>query len=111
MFIPTDFVHYKSTDIFTQQNIPKLFLYEQNTKAGVYGKIVVLQGQVKFYGFKTRRGEIEIERQINAGEFAVSAPQYWHKVELLTKDTQFRVEFYAQRDSETVKQQLSERNH
>lgn len=111
MYIPADFVNYKSTDIFTQHNIPKLFLFEHNTKAGVYGKIVVLQGQVKFYGFKSRCGEIESELLINAGEFAISAPQYWHKVELLTKDTKFRVEFFAQRDSETVRHHLSERKH
>ncbi|PKG40916.1 DUF1971 domain-containing protein [Psychromonas sp. Urea-02u-13] len=108
--IPADFVNYKTTFLMDKENIPKLFLFEHNTKAGVYGKICVAVGEVKFLGFKTRRGEIEQEVTIKAGDFAISPPEYWHKVELMTDDTAFNVEFYAQQDSEIVKQNLSERN-
>jgi tellurite resistance-related uncharacterized protein len=108
--IPTDFVNYKTTFLMNKGNIPKLFLFEHNTKAGVYGKICVVVGELKFSGYKKRRGEIEQEIRIKAGDCAVSPPEYWHKVELLTEDTEFNVKFYAQQDSEIVKQNLSERN-
>lgn len=110
MHIPNDFVHYKTTPLFTVNNIPKLFLFEHNTKAGVYGKICVATGSLKFYGFSERRGVIEQEVVIHAGEEGISPPEYWHKVEFLSDDTTFHVEFYAQASSDIVQQNLSERN-
>lgn len=108
--IPKDYVNYKSTPIFTAENIPKMFLHHHNTRAGVYGKICVLQGQLKFYGFSDRRSDIEQEIIIYAGDSAISPPQYWHKVEFLTDDTQFQVCFYAQKESQIVFDNLNERN-
>ncbi|PST93848.1 cytoplasmic protein [Photobacterium sp. NCIMB 13483] len=107
--IPSDYVNYKSTPIFTPENIPKMFLHLHNTRAGVYGKICVLQGQLKFYGFKDQRGDIEQEIVVNAGDMAISPPQYLHKVEFLTEDTQFQVRFYAQQNSQIVRDNLNER--
>ena len=108
--IPDDFVHYKTTPLFTKSNIPKLFLFEHNTKAGVFGKICVSFGRLQFSGFSERRGLIEQDIVILAGKHAISPPEYWHKVAFLTDDTEFKVEFYAHKDSDTVKQNLSERN-
>ncbi|WP_256383941.1 DUF1971 domain-containing protein [Photobacterium toruni] len=106
--IPNDYVNYKSTPIFTPENIPKMFLHLHNTRANVYGKICVLQGQLKFYGFKDQRGDIEQEIIIHAGDTAISPPQYWHKVEFLTAETQFQVRFYAQENSQIVRDNLNE---
>lgn len=110
MTIPNDFVNYKTTPLFTKSSVPKLFLFEHNTKAGVFGKICVSSGSLKFYGFAERRGVIEKEVIINAGNTAISPPESWHKVEFLTDDTEFKVQFYAQKDSDIVKENLSERN-
>ncbi|GIU22172.1 DUF1971 domain-containing protein [Shewanella schlegeliana] len=108
--IPADYVNYKSTPVFEKHNVPKMFLHLHNTKAGVYGQIQVLSGALKFYGFRDRRGEVEQELIINTGDTGISPPQYWHKVELLTDNTQFRVDFWAQQDSDIVIQNLSERD-
>ena len=108
--IPKDFVNYKSTPIFSHDSVPKMLLHMHNTKAGVYGQIQVLAGQLTFYGFTDRRGELDKQIVINAGKTAISPPEYWHKVELMTDDTEFRIHFYAQKDSEIVAQQQSERN-
>lgn len=108
--IPTDFVNYKSTPVFTPENIPKMFLHLHNTRAGVYGKINVISGSLKFYGFTERRGEIEQEIVIAQDETAISPPEYWHKVEFMSDDTSFRVDFYAQEDSDIVAENRSERN-
>jgi len=108
--IPDDFINYKSTPLFTKTNIPKMFLHLHNTKAGVYGKIIVTKGQLKFFGFAERRSEVEQEIILENGESAISPPEYWHKVEFLTEDTEFYVDFYAQKTSDIVRQNLSERN-
>lgn len=108
--IPNDFINYKSTPQFTKTTIPKMFLHLHNTKAGVYGKICVTQGQLQFFGFTDRRGEVEQDIIIEAGQTGISPPEYWHKVSFLTEDTEFHVDFYAQKDSDIVKQNLSERN-
>ena len=108
--IPEDFIHYKSTPTFTNTTIPKMFLHLHNTKAGVYGKICVTKGRLAFFGFADRRGEVERECIIEAETSAISPPEYWHKVEFLTADTEFHVDFYAQQASDIVKYHLSERN-
>jgi len=107
--IPNDFVNYKTTKNLTKDNVPKMFLHLHNTREGVYGKIFVLAGILKFYGFTDRRGEVEQEITIQTGQIAISPPQYWHRVEFLTDDTQFQVQFYAQKDSQIVQDNLSER--
>lgn len=108
--IPNDFVNYKSTANFTPDNIPKMFLHLHNTRAGVYGKIIVISGELKFYGFTERRGEVEKEIIIQQDQSAISPPEYWHKVEFMTADTVFRVDFYAHKDSDIVAENRSERN-
>ena len=108
--IPENFVNYKSTPTFTPDNIPKMFLHLHNTREGVFGKIIVISGSLKFYGFSGRRGEVEQEIIINKEEFAVSPPEYWHKVEFMSEDTKFRVDFYAHKDSDIVAENRSERN-
>ncbi len=102
--VPKDYINYRSTPVYDAVTTPKTLLHRHNTKAGVYGQIQVLQGQLKFTGFKDKRGDLDKEVIINANETAISHPQYWHKVELLTPDTQFRVNFFAHKDSVIVEQ-------
>jgi len=108
--IPNNYIKYKSTADFEKSNVPKMFLHLHNTRIGVYGKICVISGRLKFFGFTQRKGDIEQEITILAGDFAVSPPEYWHKVEFLSEDTKFRVDFYADKDSDIVKENLSERS-
>lgn len=108
--IPNDYVNYRSSGEFNKETIPKLLLNSHNTKAGVYGKITVLEGSLKFYGLTSDNGDIEKILIINKSESAVSPPQYWHKVELLREDTRFKIDFYAHKDSEIAQKNLSERD-
>lgn len=107
--VPKDYVNYKSTPVYDIETVPKMLLHRHNTKVGVYGQIQVLKGQLKFVGFEERRGEVDKEIIIKENETAISHPQYWHRVELLTPDTQFRVNFYAHKSSEIVALSLSPR--
>ena len=108
--IPKNYINYKSSPVFDPSNVPKMFLHLHNTRAGVYGKICVLSGSLKFYGFAERRGEVEQEVVIMADNAAISPPQYWHKVEFLSDEPTFRVDFYADKNSPIAQQSLSERN-
>ena len=107
--IPENYINYKSTDVLDKDNVPKMFLHLHNTRAGVYGRICVLSGTLKFFGFASRKGTVEQEIKIESGEVAVSPPEYWHKVEFLTENTTFKVEFYAEQGSDIVLKNLGER--
>ncbi|WP_318441458.1 DUF1971 domain-containing protein [Photobacterium leiognathi] len=91
--IPTNFVNYKSTPIFNRDTVPKMLVHEHNTREGVYGKISVIAGALKFYGFTQRRGDIKQEVVIEANNSLISPPQYWHKVELLSLKLNFKCIF------------------
>ncbi|NRA85087.1 MAG: DUF1971 domain-containing protein [Gammaproteobacteria bacterium] len=108
--IPENYINYKSSAVFDRSNVPKMFLHRHNTRAGVYGEICVLSGSLKFYGFSDRRGDVEQEIIIMSDNTAISPPQYWHKVEFLSDETTFRVDFYADKDSAIAQENMSERN-
>ncbi|MCV5554586.1 DUF1971 domain-containing protein, partial [Escherichia coli] len=69
-----------------------------NTAAGVFGQLCVMEGTVTYYGFADENTtEPEIKVVINAGSFATSPPQYWHRVEL-SDDAQFNINFWVAPD-------------
>jgi tellurite resistance protein tehB len=94
--IPENFYRYKQTDIWTNETIPEAILNKHNTKAGVYGKILVLEGALAYTAFKDTKGEVDYKAVIKAGSHGVSAPQQWHKVEPIG-ETKFLVEFYQEK--------------
>ena len=58
-----------------------------------------MQGTVTFYGFANEEAtEPEQVVVINAGSFATSPPQYWHRVEL-SDDAQFNINFWAEEET------------
>ena len=97
--IPSHWKIKRSTHFFTKDKVPNALLTHHNTAEGVYGQICVMQGTVTFYGFADEAAtEPEKTIVIEAGQFAVSPPQYWHRVEL-SDDAQFNINFWA--ESET----------
>ncbi len=94
--IPANFRHTRSTPFWTKETVPQALLTHHNTKKGVYGRLSVMSGAVKYYGFKDEHAsEPEMSVVINAGQFGISPPQYWHRIELLTEDTVFNIDFFA----------------
>ena len=88
----------RSTHFFTKDKVPKALLTHHNTAAGVFGQICVMQGMVTFYGFADEAATVpEQTIIIEAGQFAVSPPQYWHRVEL-SDDAQFNINFWTDGD-------------
>ena len=93
--IPPDWTIQRSTPFFTKENVPAALLTHHNTAEGVFGQICVMNGVVTYYGFPDKESmEPEVTVTINAGEFATSPPQYWHRVEL-SDDAQFNINFWS----------------
>ena len=93
--VPKGYKSYKSSGVFTRVTIPEALSLPHFTKDGIYEQIHVLQGEVKFYGYQGQDSQVEKEVLVKVDETAISHPNYWHKIEPLTEDTQFEVTFYA----------------
>lgn len=94
--IPVHFRHTRSTPFWTKETVPHALLTHHNTKKGVYGRLSVMQGAVKYFGFANEHDTTpELEVVIEAGHFGISPPQYWHHIELLTEDAYFNIDFFA----------------
>lgn len=100
MTIPKNFRHTRSTPFWEKATVPQALLTHHNTKKGVFGRLSVMQGAVKYIGFGDNEQNTTpvIEQVIEAGHFGISPPQYWHRIELLTDDTCFNIDFFADPD-------------
>ncbi|EBC7971882.1 DUF1971 domain-containing protein [Salmonella enterica] len=96
--IPANWKVKRSTPFFTKENVPAALLSHHNTAAGVFGQLCVMEGTVTYYGFAYETAtEPEVKVVINAGQFATSPPQYWHRVEL-SDDARFNIHFWVEED-------------
>jgi len=69
-----------------------------NTAEDVFGQLCVMDGVVTYYGFADKNEtEPEVKVVINAGQFATSPPQYWHRIEM-SEDAQFNINFWSDKE-------------
>ncbi|MRI35182.1 cytoplasmic protein [Endozoicomonas sp. OPT23] len=96
--IPADWTIQRSTPFFTKGNVPDALLTHHNTAEGVFGQLCVMEGTVTYFGFPDSETlEPEVTVVINAGQFATSPPQYWHRIEI-SDDAQFNINFWSSTD-------------
>lgn len=86
--IPDSVTAYKKTPVFTEQTVPNGLVNEHQTKEGVWGKIVVLEGQLLY-----TINEPPEENTLDINRFGVVEPTVIHRVKPLGK-VAFYVEFY-----------------
>ncbi len=86
--LPANVSAYKRTDTFSENTIPAGLLKSHNTKAGVWGKIVILKGELRY---RILEPQIE-EHVLTADRFGVVEPQVRHEVMPLG-EVSFYVEF------------------
>lgn len=93
--VPQGFSIARSTPLFGRQSVPQALLRRHNTGPGVYGQVCVMTGTLKYFGFADADAD-EPEKTIVVaeGEFVVSPPQYWHRVEL-SADARFNINFWS----------------
>ena len=96
-------IAYKRMPIWTKETIPELVQQKHNTKEGTWGKITILRGSLRFYQL-TEEGEVISSHIWQAGEeVPFVEPQAWHKVEGLTEDLEWYLEFYCRPEDYFVK--------
>lgn len=88
--LPEGFATYKRTATFSEDSIPAGLLREHSTKAGVWARIIVEQGQLQLRE-ESKPGAC---RLLCAGEAALLAPEVKHHVEP-AGTVRFHVEFWG----------------
>lgn len=88
-------IAYKGLLICPKATVPELVQQKDNTKLGTWGKMTILRGSLRFYQL-TEEGEVISSHIWQAGEeVPFVEPQAWHKVEGLTEDLEWYLEFYC----------------
>jgi tellurite resistance-related uncharacterized protein len=87
--LPEDVIAYKKTPEFDELSIPKGLLNAHQTKQGVWGKIVILEGQLQY---TINKPEIEVV-VLTENSYGVVEPEIFHAVKPLG-NVRFYVEFY-----------------
>lgn len=88
--LPEGFAPYRRTATFSEDSIPPGLLREHSTKAGVWARIIVEQGQLQL----REASKPEVSRLLRGGEAALMAPEVTHQVEP-GGVVRFHVEFWA----------------
>lgn len=87
--LPENIFPYKRTPEFNEVTVPSGLLKAHQTKEGVWGKIVILEGELQH---TISEPEIEV-LTLTENNYGVVEPTVFHKVKPLGK-VRFYVEFY-----------------
>lgn len=94
--MPEKLIAYKRLPLWTKDTMPEAVQRKHNTKVGTWGKITVLKGKLKFVEL-TEDGEEVASHIFEAGaDNPMAQPQAWHRVEALTDDVEWFLEFYCE---------------
>ncbi len=86
---PAGLVKYSETPVFTDKTVPTKLTSEHNTKPGVWGRLVLLDGALDYIV----PGMPEKSVSLTKGDHAIIEPQVIHFV-TPHEGAAFRVEFY-----------------
>ncbi|MFA0086394.1 cytoplasmic protein [Vibrio sp. 10N.286.49.C2] len=101
--IPKNWTIQRSTPFFTTESVPAALLTHHNTAEDVFGQLCVMEGTVTYFGFADADATTpEVKVVIEAGQFATSPPQYWHRIEM-SDNAQFNINFWSDKDKRDEK--------
>lgn len=87
--LPDNIRPYKKTPVFTQDSIPAGLRKAHNTKAGTWGSIVIVRGQLLYRILEPAVEEV----LLNSNRYGVVEPEVLHEVQAIG-EVEFYVEFY-----------------
>lgn len=90
--MPDGFIPYKRTPVFTEESVPAALRKDHTTKAGVWAKITVLEGKLRY-----RVAALNTDTEVSADNLGIVVPEVPHHVELQGA-ARFFVEFYRTPD-------------
>ena len=89
---PMDLIKYAESPTFDEVSVPKKLTNLHDTKAGVWGKIVVLSGMLDYI----IPGDSDDVQKLSPGNPGWIKPQEPHRVSMIGP-VEFKVEFYRSR--------------
>lgn len=92
--LPNNLTCHHKTPSFSADAVPKAILNRHNTKAGVWGHIIVESGALCYEIFQDETENIVETLQLTDAMPGVVEPRIWHRVTPLSDNTVFHVEFY-----------------
>ena len=87
--VPDNVSRYAATPEFTDATVPQHLLDSHETKPGVWAKIVVLEGKLRY---RILGAEVE-EYELSPDRIGVAEPEVPHRVEI-TGPVRFHLELY-----------------
>ncbi|MGT2930317.1 SAM-dependent methyltransferase TehB [Streptococcus dentasini] len=88
-------IPYKRMPNWTATTIPNTFIKKHNTKAGTWGKLTILSGQLIYYVLDNEGqvlGQTSFDKDSRP---PLVPPQVWHRIEAASSDLEFYLEFYC----------------
>ncbi len=87
--LPENLIGYSQTPVFTEKTAPAKLTSVHDTKPGVWGKLVVLDGELDYVTL----GNSPVRKRITPLTYGVIAPAEPHRIDLVGP-VRFQVEFY-----------------
>ncbi len=87
--LPVNLTAFKKTSEFDESSMPKGLLKAHQTKEGVWGKIVILAGQLQYTISQPKTEKVILDKN----NYGVIEPTIFHDVKPLG-EVRFYVEFY-----------------
>lgn len=107
----TVLVPYKRMPIWNRDTVPQHFLTKHNTAVGTWAKLKVLTGQLLFESISDSNEIVWSATYRPTDDIPFVEPQAWHRVTLLTEDTEFFLEFFCQPEDYFAKKYGYTRTH
>lgn len=107
----TVLVPYRRMPVWNQETVPQHFLTKHNTKVGTWAKIRVLNGRIKFELMSNANEVLGEFVYVSTDDIPMIEPQVWHRVTLLTEDTEFFLEFFCSPEDYFAKKYDYTRTH
>ena len=87
--IPSDAEKYAETQLFTDVSVPKRLTSKHNTRAGVWGKICVLAGSLRYIV----EGSAQISQTLTPTRHGIIVPEQDHYVQMIGP-VEFKIAFF-----------------
>jgi tellurite methyltransferase len=90
--LPERFIPYQQTPVFTEQSVPARLQKDHSTKAGIWAKIVVTEGKLRYC-----LDSLDVKMELSENHPGIIVPEVPHRVELIGR-VQFFLVFYRSPD-------------
>ena len=102
---------YKRMPVWNRETVPTEITHKHNTKVGTWAKIKVLKGQLQFEAISDDNEITSVTVYDAQSDIPMVEPQAWHRVTLLTEDTEFFLEFFCTEEDYLTKKYGYTRTH